>query len=342
MNDKVGDNWSILFAKFGRGMIKFILEEYTYITRRVLMKKYNVIIDTDPGVDDTTAIVLSLDDEDMDIKLITTVAGNRSVSVCTRNMLHILDKFGADIPVAKGASHALCRKSKDAMDVHKLMGMGGYKPKRPKRKVIEKDAVEAMYEVIMESKTPVHILSFGPHTNSASLIIKHPEVKNKIAGIIGEGCCPYGVDGRTHISFNVSTDPEAFKVILDSGVPLTMVPSHMGREWVHLTEEEVNHIRQMNDTGAFLYEMFSGYWERGFPDKRIAINDSCICLYLLHPEDFTVVNTNITVDLDEMPGKTIMDFDPNGKHKYISGCNREKIHERFMIAIDKMGKYKFS
>lgn len=306
-----------------------------------MSKKYNVIIDTDPGVDDTTAIVLSIDDADLDIKLITTVAGNRSVSVCTRNMLHILDKYNADIPVAKGAKHALCRKSKDAKDVHKLMGMGGYKPKRPKRKPIKKDAVEAMYDVIMSSPEPVYILSFGPHTNTASLIIKHPEVVPRIKEIIGEGCCPYGIDGRTHISFNVSTDPEAFKVILDSGVPLTMVPSHMGREWVHLTEEEVEYIKTLNDTGAFLYEMFSEYWERGFPDKRIAINDSCICLYLLHPEYFTVANTNITVDLDEMPGKTIMDFDEKGKHRYIAGCDRDKIHEKFINAIKKMNKYTF-
>ena len=305
------------------------------------MKKYTVIIDCDPGVDDTMAIVLSLDDEDMDIKLMTTVAGNRSVDVCTRNLLHILDKYNQDIPVAKGAETALCRISKDAKEIHKLMGMGGYKPKKPKRKVIDKDAIEAMREVIMGSELPVYLLSFGPHTNTAKLIIKYPEVKSKIDGIIGEGCCPYGVDGRTHISFNVSTDPEAFKIVLESGIPLTMVPSHMGRELAHLSEEDVYQIRDMNDTGAFLYEMFDEYWERGFPDKRIAINDSCICLYLLHPELFTVVNTNIYVDLEEMPGKTIMDFDQNGKHKYLKACDREEIHKRVFTAIKKLGGYKF-
>lgn len=305
------------------------------------MKKYNVIIDCDPGVDDTSAIVLSLDDEQMDIKLFTTVAGNRSVAVCTRNMLHILDKFNNTTPVAKGAKHALSRKSKDALSIHKLMGMGGYRPKRPKQKVIEKDAVEAMYDVIMESTKPVYILAFGPHTNTASLILKHPEIKSKIAGIIGEGCCPYGVDGRTHISFNVSTDPEAFKIVVESGIPLTMVPSHMGRELAHLSETDVNYLRNINDTGAFLYEMYDEYWERNFPDKRIAVNDSCICLYLLHPELFTVVNTNIEVDLDEMPGRTFMDFDPNGKCKYLKACDREKIHEIYFNAIKKMDKYKF-
>ena len=305
------------------------------------MNKYNVIIDSDPGVDDTAAIVLTLDDENLSIKLLTSVAGNRSVNVCTRNLLHILDLYNSPFPVAKGAKHALCRKSKDATDIHKLMGMGGYKPKKPKRKPIKKDAVDAMYETIMASDAPIYILNFGPHTNSAKLILKYPEVKNKITGIIGEGCCPYGVDGRTHISFNVSTDPEAFKIILESGIPLTMVPSHMGREIVHLTEEQVEYIKDLNSTGKMFYEMYSEYWEHGFPDKRIAINDSCICLYLLYPEYFEPVRTNIEVDLDEMPGKTIMDFDPNGKHVYLKNCNREKIHEIFINAIKKMDKYVF-
>lgn len=303
------------------------------------MSKYNVIIDSDPGVDDTAAIVLSFDDSELDIKLITSVAGNRSVDVCTRNILHILDLYHQDIPVAKGADQALCRKSKDAKDIHKLMGMGGYKPRRPKRKVIKENAVEAMYNVIMASEEPVYILNFGPHTNAAELIIKYPEVKGKIKGIIGEGCCPYGVDGRTHISFNVSTDPEAFKVILDSGIPLTMVPSHMGRELACLSYDEVMYIKDLNDTGAFFYKMFSEYWEPGFPDKRIAINDSCICMYIRWPELFEPVKTNIEVDLDEMPGKTIMDFDPNGKCTYLKGCNKEKVHEIFINAIKKFGHY---
>lgn len=303
------------------------------------MSKYSVIIDSDPGVDDTAAIVLSFDDAELDIKLITSVAGNRSVDVCTRNILHILDLYKQDIPVAKGAEQALCRKSKDAKDIHKLMGMGGYRPRKPKRKVIKEDAVEAMYNVVMNSDEPVYILNFGPHTNAAKLIIKYPEVKSKIKGIIGEGCCPYGVDGRTHISFNVSTDPEAFKVILDSGIPLTMVPSHMGRELAYLTYDEVMHIKELNDTGALFYEMFSEYWEPGYKDKRIAINDSCICMYIRWPELFEPVKTNIEVDLDEMPGKTIMDFDPNGKCTYLKGCDREKIHELFISAIKKLGHY---
>lgn len=307
---------------------------------KLMDEKYKVIIDADPGVDDTMALVYALNNDKIDIQLITTVAGNKSLAICTRNTLHILDKYGFKLPVAKGAKSALCRKSKDASHIHKVSGMGGYTPSKPNLKPIKLNAVDAMYDVLNKSNEPIYILAFGPHTNTAELLLKYPTIKSKIKGIIAEGCCPYGLDERKHISFNLATDPEAYKIILESGIPLTMVPSHMGREILHLTEEQCLKIKNMNDTGAFFYEMMSMYWERGFVDKRIAINDSCICLYLIHPELFTVVSTNITVDTNDSPGKTIMDFDLNGKHEYLSGANREKVHEEYFNFLMKLDTIK--
>ena len=114
------------------------------------IKKVNCIIDTDPGVDDCVAIALSLFDEYMDIKLITTVNGNLDLETVTRNMMHLLEKFKrTDIPVAKGADKALCRVSPNASYIHQKTGMGGYNPpEKVKTKPIETHAIEAMYETI--------------------------------------------------------------------------------------------------------------------------------------------------------------------------------------------------
>ena len=40
------------------------------------MSKRPIIIDTDPGIDDALAIAIALFSEELDVKLITTVAGN--------------------------------------------------------------------------------------------------------------------------------------------------------------------------------------------------------------------------------------------------------------------------
>ena len=124
-------------------------------------KKINCIIDTDPGVDDCAAIALSLYDDVMDIKLITTVSGNVGIDKVTRNILHLLEKFGrTDIPVAKGASKPLYREAKDATYMHKAEGMGNYiPPKTVKTKPIKLDAVEAMYKVICEHPKDICIIA---------------------------------------------------------------------------------------------------------------------------------------------------------------------------------------
>ncbi len=40
------------------------------------MTKRPIIIDTDPGIDDAVALAIALYSEELDVRLITTVAGN--------------------------------------------------------------------------------------------------------------------------------------------------------------------------------------------------------------------------------------------------------------------------
>ena len=61
--------------------------------------KRNIIIDTDPGVDDITALLVALYNKNLNVKLITSTAGNVGIEKTTRNILHILEKFNFDIPV---------------------------------------------------------------------------------------------------------------------------------------------------------------------------------------------------------------------------------------------------
>ena len=113
-------------------------------------KNFKVIIDTDPGVDDSACLILTLTDNDVDVKLITTVSGNVSLQKSTRNALHLLDLFKIDVPVAKGAIKALTRVSPNAEFIHQKEGLGGYiPPKTTLRKPIKEDAVEIMYKILI-------------------------------------------------------------------------------------------------------------------------------------------------------------------------------------------------
>lgn len=307
------------------------------------IKKIACIIDTDPGVDDTVAIALSLYDEVMDIKLITTVAGNKDIDTVTRNALHILERFDrTDIPVAKGADKAMCRISPDASFIHQHLGMGGYiPPETVKTKVIDLNAVEAMYKTICENKNNIVLICLGPYTNVGTLIQKHPDVVDMISHIYCEGCAAYGhkIEGKkwsNYVSFNASSDPEAMEIVMNSGVPITIIPSRMGRELANFTEEDVMKIRDINRVGYFFFQMYTGYWEHNYPDRRIATNDTCACMIFRFPKLFKTKKANFEINTSDKPGKTTVTFTKSGKINYAYKLNKNKMHQMFYDAIKKL------
>lgn len=77
-----------------------------------------IILDTDPGIDDAAAIAAALFAPELDLQLMTTVAGNVSVEKTTRNALQLLHFWNADVPLAQGASMPLVRPLRDAASVH--------------------------------------------------------------------------------------------------------------------------------------------------------------------------------------------------------------------------------
>lgn len=298
-------------------------------------KKQKVIIDTDPGIDDTTALIFTMFDDRLDVQLYTTVKGNINVDIATNNMLHLLEKFGKNTPVAKGMNKGMYRDTPDASWLHGKWGMGEtYIPPKAKTKPIKKDAVEAMYEIITANPHEITLILFGPHTNVGNLLKKHPDCAPLIKQIIFEGFSPYGHKGiKPHISFNIRTDPEAFKFVLDSNIPLVVIPSELGRQDGKISESMVNKIGTYNDTGAFLKDIYQNYWEHGYEDKRIATNDTCAYLYLVEPKLFKTKRADIAVNLTNAPGKTTAVFSRKGKYTVAVGLKRKKFEKSFLGKI---------
>lgn len=74
------------------------------------MKK--IILDCDPGMDDSMAIVMAVKSPELDVKAITTVNGNYPVDITAVNALKVLEMLGrTDIPVAKGMPEPMFGKN---------------------------------------------------------------------------------------------------------------------------------------------------------------------------------------------------------------------------------------
>ena len=72
-----------------------------------------VIIDTDPGVDDTFAILLALRSPEIEVIGLTSLFGNVRTPTATKNALHLLERFGRSVPVYEGHLTSIAGDAKE-------------------------------------------------------------------------------------------------------------------------------------------------------------------------------------------------------------------------------------
>lgn len=220
------------------------------------MKQIPLIIDTDPGIDDAVAIALAVFNPRFDVRLITTVAGNVSIEATTTNALKLMAYYGKDVPVARGAAEPLIRQLDDASDIHGKTGMEGFDFPEPKTELLlDKHAVEAMHDEIMASAEPVTVMPIGPLTNIALLLKTFPEVKSRIERIVLMGGSVTRGNKGVMAEFNIFVDPEAAKIVLTSGLDITMATLDAGLGTV-IPPEKTAQLKDMGKVGLMAHDLF--------------------------------------------------------------------------------------
>ena len=183
-----------------------------------------LVLDCDPGHDDALAIIVGLARPELELLAVTTVAGNAGLDATTRNALRVLTLVGrTDIPVAAGAARPLLRSLHVASNVHGASGLDGADLPEPAFGPRPEGAMALIRSVLLASDEPVTIAAVGPLTNIALLLRSHPELTDRIASIRIMGGAT--TDGNTTASaeFNIWQDPEAARIVLDSGRPITLM-----------------------------------------------------------------------------------------------------------------------
>lgn len=181
-----------------------------------------IIIDCDPGVDDAIALFIAFKAPEIDLRGITTVAGNQTLDKTTRNALALVEAFDVDVKVARGSEFPLLREQVVAGYVHGVSGLKSLVLPEPKKQALP-DAISFLYEEAKLAKGELEIVAVGPLTNIAQLFLIHPDVKPLIKRltIMGGGHCFGNITPAAE--FNFFADPEAAKVVFESGVDLVMV-----------------------------------------------------------------------------------------------------------------------
>lgn len=256
-----------------------------------------IIMDTDPGIDDAAALTMVINDPSLDLKLITTVAGNVTVDKTTANALKIVNFFGKNdkIPVAGGAVAPLIKPFEDAARIHGESGMPGYDFGDDFGQPLAKTAVEALRDAIM-AEDEVTLVPTGSYTNIALLFSQYPEVKSHIKQIVAMGGSISGGNMTSAAEFNVFTDPDAAKIMYNAGVPIVMVGLDVTLKAL-LTPASQEKLLEMGEAGKMLHDLVTHYNDGDDQDGH-PMHDVNTIFYLLHPEAFTTKEMWIDVVTD--------------------------------------------
>src|SRR3954447_1006759 len=133
------------------------------------------ILDCDPGHDDAVAMLLAAASDALDLRAITTVAGNGTLDKVTLNARRVCTLGGIrDVPIAAGADRPLRRPLETAAHVHGESALDG--PELPEPDVpLDPRAAEAlMAAVLAAGDEPVTLIPTGPLTNVATLLDREP------------------------------------------------------------------------------------------------------------------------------------------------------------------------
>ncbi|WP_336233236.1 ribonucleoside hydrolase RihC [Citrobacter farmeri] len=268
-----------------------------------------IILDTDPGIDDAAAIAAALFAPQLDLQLMTTVAGNVSVEKTTRNALQLLHFWNADVPLAQGAATPLLRSLRDAAYVHGESGMEGYNFVEHDRQPLAKPAFIALRDALMSAPAPITLVAIGPLTNIALLLMHYPECTFNIRRLVIMG----GSAGRGNFTpnaeFNIAVDPEAAARVVQSGIEIVMCGLDVTNQAM-LTPDYLATLPTLNRTGKMLHALFSHY-RSGTMRTGVRMHDLCAIAWLVRPDLFTVKPCFVAVETqgNYTAGTTVVDIE---------------------------------
>ena len=205
------------------------------------------LIDTDTASDDAVALVMALQHPGVQVEAITVVAGNVPVEQGVQNALYTVELCQQTVPVHRGMPAPLTRPLETAQNVHGQDGMGDIGLPLAGRTPASGDAVGVLRQTIHQFAGDLTLVTLGPLTNVAVALRQDPS----IAPAVSE-CIVMGGTGRGHgnvtpvAEYNFWADPEAARIVFDSGLPIKMVGWDISRTYAVLDPDDAAALRALD------------------------------------------------------------------------------------------------
>ncbi len=278
-----------------------------------------IIIDTDPGQDDAAAILMAFGLDRLgliELKALTVVAGNVGLHHTATNARIIADWAGReDCPVYAGADKPLLRPLVTAEEVHGKTGLDGCERHDPRTPLQERHAVDYLIDTLRTATAgSITLCPIGPLTNIAQALSLAPDCAQGIKEIVLMGGAYFEAGNITPAAeFNFYVDPHAAHIVLQSGVPIKILPLDVTHK-ACITTERMDKLRALpNQNGPRLANILQSY-ER-YDTQKFGLNggplhDPCAIACAVFPELFTRKACHVVVETrgEHTLGASVVDW----------------------------------
>jgi purine nucleosidase len=294
-----------------------------------------LIIDTDPGVDDAVSILLAFRSSEVSVDAITVVAGNVESEYGTRNALSLVEYANRlDIPVALGATRPLMRTQLTVRLAHGKNGFGDVVIPQTRANLVPQHAADLIIDRVKSKPNQYTILAIGPLTNLAMAFLKEPTIAPLVAEVCFMGGTILSNGNTTPVStFNIFADPEAAKIVVNSGVPrISMVGTDVTTR-VQFTAEDFERLESSGSSFGHLASQLGDFRIRRFPlapntTPKVGFNDLATTVAVINPSLFTFEAMKVDIETkgELTTGMTVANrhnriekIEPEGDHLGITG-----------------------
>lgn len=298
-----------------------------------MTRNREIIIDCDPGQDDAIAITVCNNIENLKINGIVTVAGNNGIDNITNNARLLMQTLRSNIKIFKGSRGSLLNKVY-SQDVHGTTGMDGMSQIPEITYPVEKRNFIDFYKETLKSKK-ITIVASGPLTNIALLIETYPEYVKNIEEIVIMGGGLKKGNVTDYAEFNFYADPEAAKIVFESGIKTTLFSLDVTED-AYLLESEYEQLRKGNYLAKSMFELINYYHSNGrkFGYTKCSLHDVCTILYLADLDIFDLEERFIDISLQGLTrGMTLSNKAKEAKGIYNARISKTIDRVKFKDAI---------
>jgi len=294
-----------------------------------------IIIDCDPGVDDATAIAMALKNPSIKVRGITTVAGNVGLEKTTKNALKTLEFFEkGDIPVYRGNNKPLRKEYVEPIfSIHGTDGLGDSGLLEPQ--LVAKDgAVDFIVSQLEAQPGQITVIALGPLTNIAQVAERVDTRKFCEIYIMGGA---FWVAGNVteFAEFNAFTDPDAAKIVYESGIPIKVVGLDVTNR-VAISRQDFEDLKKLSSRQArFFVKICKNFVDKSQKPRSAFFWDPIAMAWFIDESLIRTEKGSVTVVTDSLQRGQTKFINGEGNVEVASSIDSRRFFEIFFDFLQK-------